>query len=176
MIPRPRRLCFFVLAGLAAVSAPLLGHAAPAVSAPKLPRLQLDRLHGPLSVIHVGELRDGGTLTIALADANGTGDGVLFNYKHGSKAQGRLYADGHLLPPGSPEQQIVLAAIGRYLNAQFAPARLAVLGSGTLSAAAHADGDRGYYACRLLRAVNRLEQLSGEAGKNNRKNKLQTTL
>lgn len=120
----------------------------------------LNRLNSPLSVVHVGELRDGGTLTVALADPHGLGDGVLFNYKHGSATQGRLYADGHLVPLGSAAQARVLAAIQRYLDAQFTPAQQAALTAGTLTAAAHAYGERGYYAWRLLRAVSRLKQLS----------------
>jgi len=120
----------------------------------------LDRLHGPLSVVHVGELRDGGTLTLALADPRGLGDGALFNYKCGSSTQDRLYADGHLVPLGSTAQARVLVAIQHYLDAQFTPARLADLAAGTLTAAAHAYGERGYYAYRLLRAINRLKQLS----------------
>lgn len=125
----------------------------------------LDRLQGPLSVIHVGELRDGGTLTLALADPHSLGDGVLFNYKHGSAAQGRLYADGHLVSIGNTTQARVLAAIQRYLDAQFTPAQQADLAAGTLTAAAHAYGERGYYACRLLRAVSRLKQLSAASSK-----------
>ena len=125
----------------------------------------LNRLSGPLSVIHVGELRDGGTLTLALADPQGLGDGVLFNDKRGSKTRGRLYADGHLVPLGSPAQARVLAAIQRYLDAQFTPARLANLASGTLTAAAHAYGERGYYACRLLRAAERLKRFSAASQK-----------
>lgn len=120
----------------------------------------LNRLNSPLTVVHVGELRDGGTVTVALADPHGLGDGVLFNYKHGSATQGRLYADGHLVPLGSAAQARVLAAIQRYLDAQFTPAQQAALTAGTLTAAAHAYGERGYYAWRLLRAVSRLKQLS----------------
>ncbi len=79
----------------------------------------LNQLSGPLSVIHVGELRDGGTLTLALADPCGVGNGVLFNDKHGSTTQGRPYADGHLVPLGSAAQQRVLAAITQYMSRQF---------------------------------------------------------
>ena len=122
----------------------------------------LNRLSGPLSVIHVGELRDGGTLTLAVADPQGLGDGVLFNGKRGSKTQGRLYADGHLVPLGSAAQQQVLLAIQRYLDAQFTPAQQKSLASETLTAATHAYGERGYYACRLLRAVRRLKKLYGK--------------
>ena len=122
----------------------------------------LNRLSGPLSVIHVGELRDGGTLTLGLADPHGLEDGVLFNYKRGSKTQGRLYADGHLVPLGSPEQAQVLAAIRQYLDAQFMPKQQTYLASGTLTAAAHAYGERGYYACRLLRAEERLQKFSSK--------------
>ncbi len=145
-------LCFAVLC-LAVLGGPSSSVAAAAASG-------LNSLRGPLSVIHVGELRDGGTLTLALADPQGLGDGVLFDYKHGSKTQGRLYADGHLVPLGSPAQVRVLAAIGRYLDAQFTPAQQINLASGTLTAAAHAYGDRGYYACRLLYAARRLQQIA----------------
>jgi len=120
----------------------------------------LSQLSDPLSVIHVGELRDGGTLTLALAGPHGLGNGVLFNYKRGSSTQGRLYADGHLVPLGSAAQARVLAAIQRYLDAQFTPTQQAALESGTLTAAAHAYGERGYYAYRLLHAVDRLRKLS----------------
>ena len=144
---------------VAALLSTLLGVPATSIAAAAAAP-SLNRLSGPLSVIHVGELRDGGTLTLAIADPHGLGDGVLFNYKHGFKTQGRLYADGHLVPLGSPAQAQVLAAIHRYLDAQFTPAQQADLAAGTLTAAAHAYGERGYYACRLLRAVSRLEKFS----------------
>ena len=137
---------------LFAVPGILVGPMAALAAAP-----DVSRLRSPLSVVHVGELRDGGTLTLALADPHGSGDGVLFNYKHGSATQGRLYADGHLMPLGSAAQARVLAAIQHYLDAQFTPTQQADLAAGTLTAAAHAYGERGYYACRLLRAVSRLK-------------------
>jgi hypothetical protein len=120
----------------------------------------LDRLQAPLSVVYVGELRDGGMLMLALSDSHGSGDGVLFNYKRGSVTQGRLYADGHLVPLGSAAQAQVLAAIQRYLDAEFTAVQQKDLAAGTLTAAARTYGERGYYACRLTRAVHRLNQLS----------------
>ncbi len=145
----------FAAALLIAVLGVLIGTTAALAAAP-----DVSRLRNPLTVVHVGELRDDGTLTLALADLHGLGDGVLFNYKRGSLAQGRLYADGHLVPLGSAVQARVLAAIQRDLDAQFTPAQQSDLAAGTLTAAAHAYGERGYYACRLLRAVSRLKQLS----------------
>jgi len=127
----------------------------------------LSQLSDPLSVIYIGELHDGGTLTLALADPHGLGDGVLFNYKRGSSTQGRLYADGQLVPPGSAAQARVLAAIQRDLNAHFTPVQQTALESGTLTAAAHAYGERGYYAYRLLHATDRLETLSNAAHSKN---------
>ena len=154
-----RHYCFaaaplFVMLGV------LTGFAAAAAATPDFTRLQ-----GPLNVIHVSELRDGGTLTLALADPRGLGDGVLFNYKRGSPTQGRLYTDGHLVPLGSAAQARVLAAIRRYLDTQLTLAQQADLAAGTLTTAAHAYGESGYYACRLLRAVGRLKQLSAASRK-----------
>lgn len=145
---------------LIAVLGVLSGSVAALAAAP-----DISRLHNPLTVVHVGELRDGGTLTLALADPRGLGDGVLFNYKRGSKTPGRLYADGHLVPLGGAAQTQVVAAIQRYLDAQFTPARQTDLAAGTLTAAAHTYGERGYYACRLLRAVARLKRLSAASAK-----------
>lgn len=142
-------------APLFAVLCTLTSFTATVAAAPRL-----NSLSGPLTVIHVGELRDGGTLTLALADPHSLGDGVLFNYKHGSATQGRLYADGHPVPLGSAAQARVLAAIQRYLDAQFTPAQQADLAAETLTAATHAYGEHGYYACRLLRAISHLKQLS----------------
>jgi len=145
----------FAAALLFAVLGVLVGATAAVAAAP-----DVSRLRDPLTVVHVAELRDGGTLTLALADPHGLGDGVLFNYKRGSATQSRLYADGHVVALGSAAQARVLEAIQRYLDAQFTPAQQAGLAAGTLTAAAHADGERGYYACRLLHAIDRLEQLS----------------
>ncbi len=145
----------FAAALLFAALGVVIGSAAALAAAP-----DVSRLREPLTVIHVGELRDGGTLTLGLADSRGLGDGVLFNYKRGSATQGRLYADGHLVPLGSAAQTQVFAAIQRYLDRQFTPAQQTNLAAGTLTAAAHADGERGYYACRLLHAVARLKQRS----------------
>ncbi len=149
-----RSLCL-VAASLFAVLGILPLSTAAVAAAPSL-----SGLHGPLSVVHVSELRDGGTLTLALADPHGLGDGVLLNYKHGSATQGRLYADGHLVPLGGAGQARVFAAIQRYLDFQFTPAQQVDLAAGTLTTAAHAYGEHGYYACRLLRAVSRLKQIS----------------
>ena len=81
---------------------------------------RLNGLREPLSVVTVVMERDGGTLVVGLRDADGKTDGCEFNYKmsgdHGpNSAYGRLYADGWLVPLGSPIEEKVARAVRRFV-------------------------------------------------------------
>ena len=145
--------CLLTFALLCFAAVPPVCHAAPLTAASQMVQLQ-----GPLSVVHIGELRDGG-LIVGLADERGLEDGVLFNYKRATATQGRLYADGRLVPLGSALQNRVLAAVRRYLDEQFTSSQQAIIVQGTLHSAAKAYGERGFYAWRLLHAIHRLESV-----------------